>query len=653
MNQLFLRWAVGVSLALLPSLALAQSAPVFQTGQMHPHDLPKFYTNGLIGSASLNGTEGDNSGEGVNPFVIDDHGAEALCWSTDKTTATHHIACLGHNATDDAILSLDGVDYAFPPAGNGNTLGPVSSVQDNIAAWNNDLGTALKDSGIPFAAVPKGRMVIYPAPGWTSDPTSTVAWTVVTPPDVPFTCAFTFSQCVGDAWAFAELHGLSVDTYCRGENQLGPVDSGDGRLTQDNAFYQYISASVPLNTGNLVQRYFHAGGCNLTFSTAVTETGLTVNAALDGGDFDWKGGQIVYTYNTPSESSFPVVIRPSTCPPVESCAALVTQNARINLPAIAGATSPGAAHHGAVLGIDASLGSVFADHITIGELNGCGPCTPSASVFKDGIRVFGGSTTRGVFRNIIEVGYIHNVDRLIDWGSTDNTDTGAPKAYGANQVTLQHGSPQSETGTCVIDTGQRNRWNILSCNNDSIYPLTYDTAITFTETANQGVVDLVDARGYGHTITTYLGATTFPINDGGTTNSYSLHGAEIQKWGGLTFCDGSSSYSGLACGGGSPPPGAGGVRNYMPLLSFSSGTGATASGTATNSFGAIVVGTDNPTTVTINFSGAGFLRAPGCFASSSASFMQVTSASPTSVVFTSSAPMGAGTLVAYQCSSLL
>jgi len=48
---------------------------------------------------------------------------------------------------------------AFPPSGGGgmgNVMGPVSSTVNNIAAWDNTVGTLLKDSGIPYTSVTTG-----------------------------------------------------------------------------------------------------------------------------------------------------------------------------------------------------------------------------------------------------------------------------------------------------------------------------------------------------------------------------------------------------------------------------------------------------------------------------------------------------------------
>lgn len=643
----------GLLIAVLSALALslplpvfAQSTPVYQSGLMHPHDLAKFYTSGLVGSASLNGTEGDNSGDGVNPFLIDDHKAEALCWTTAILSATHHIACLGHDANSNAVLSLDGVDYAFPPAGNGNVLGPISSSPDNITAWNNSFGTLLKDSGIPYSAVPKGRIVMFPSASWSDDATSTTAWTVVTPPETPFICVTTSSQCFVEMLAFAETQGLSVDAFCRGQNQLGG-NSGppDNRLTTTQ--FPFISSAAPVSTGTLIQRYIHGNGCNITFAPEVTGAAFTINTILDGGEFIWPG-QIVSTYNTPSESTFTVLIKPSACPPAEGCAAREVANTRIHIGAVASATANGATPHGAVVGVDTSLGSVGVNDIWIGEINGCGPCAGFGNaVMHDGFRVFGGSTQRGFFRNHVTIGYVHNVVQLFDLGSTDNTDITMPQALVDNDITIQHGSPGTVAGRCVIDTGQRNIWHIQSCNSDSLGPgVKYDYAVAFTATSSNARVDLNAVFGtYSHTLSTYLGPTVFPFIDLGTGNSYSLNGFEIQKWAGLQF-------PGVP-GGPLPAGGAGGVWNYLPLQSFSSGTGATAQSIATNSLGQISVGTGLPTTVTINFSGAGFLRVPACFASSSTSFMEPTALSPNSATFTSSAAMGAGTVVNYQCSSLL
>src|SRR5262249_37161303 len=153
-------------------------------------------------------------------------------------------------------------------------------------------------------------------------------------------------------------------------------------------------------------------------------------------------------------------------------------------------------------------------------------------------------------------------------GSSDNTDVGNPKAYNDNEILLQNVSPSSTAGICVVDSGNYNKIRILSCNSDTVFPGTFSNAVTYTSTSHFGRAD-VRTLGYSHTISTFLGATPFPIIDNGASNSYTVNGQPIQIWEGAD--------RGAAQAGGTQ-------RNYLPILSFSAGTGASAVSTPTNSF---------------------------------------------------------------------
>jgi hypothetical protein len=72
-----------------------------------------------------------------------------------KTTLTANAGTVGYVWTQ---TNADGSGDWEPPTGgggggSGDVSGPGSSTANNLAAWNNSLGTVLKDSGVPIASV--------------------------------------------------------------------------------------------------------------------------------------------------------------------------------------------------------------------------------------------------------------------------------------------------------------------------------------------------------------------------------------------------------------------------------------------------------------------------------------------------------------------
>lgn len=149
----------------LPALALAQGAPVYQSGGMTaPHDLAKITRNGQL--QDVGGLTGDSTGRGANPFAVLDSGGMGVCANTGLTTGNYRAACLGHDSTGNALLTVDsyglsnqsmkvrinGTTYPFPGAGNGNVLGPGSTADGAVATWNAADGTLLRDSGVTMRA---------------------------------------------------------------------------------------------------------------------------------------------------------------------------------------------------------------------------------------------------------------------------------------------------------------------------------------------------------------------------------------------------------------------------------------------------------------------------------------------------------------------
>lgn len=132
----------ALALILLPSLALAQGTPAYQSGAMvAPHNLAKVTRNGQYQDAG--GLTGDATGRGVNPFLILDSLGDAFCADTAARTGTYHSLCIGHNASGNPVFKIDTLEYPFVTSG-GNITGPGSAAVGDIALYNSTGGTLLK-----------------------------------------------------------------------------------------------------------------------------------------------------------------------------------------------------------------------------------------------------------------------------------------------------------------------------------------------------------------------------------------------------------------------------------------------------------------------------------------------------------------------------
>lgn len=127
----------------LPSLAFAQSTPVYQSGTMSAaHNLAKITRNGQV--QDVGGLAGDSRGRGINPFLILDSLGDAFCADTAARTGTYHSLCIGHNSSGDPVVKIDSVEYPFLGVGNGNVVGPGSSTTNELASFNSNAGTLLR-----------------------------------------------------------------------------------------------------------------------------------------------------------------------------------------------------------------------------------------------------------------------------------------------------------------------------------------------------------------------------------------------------------------------------------------------------------------------------------------------------------------------------
>ena len=140
---------------LTPILAFSQGA-IQQSGPVVAgHPLVWFF-NGIAGDAGP-ATNGILSGIGVQ------NSGQGICQNNGPITAPFSEICLGFNGSVPTIytsgptagsvldFNINGTLYQFPGTGNGNVVGPASSVLGDVPLFNNTSGTALKDSGLPFS----------------------------------------------------------------------------------------------------------------------------------------------------------------------------------------------------------------------------------------------------------------------------------------------------------------------------------------------------------------------------------------------------------------------------------------------------------------------------------------------------------------------
>jgi hypothetical protein len=102
-----MRWIFAALAVLLACAgpASAQRTPTYQGGAIHPNDLGKFQANG--GLTGVGGVLGDANGRGVNPFSILDVQDKGLCLNSAVTGGRYNALCLGHDANNNALITLD------------------------------------------------------------------------------------------------------------------------------------------------------------------------------------------------------------------------------------------------------------------------------------------------------------------------------------------------------------------------------------------------------------------------------------------------------------------------------------------------------------------------------------------------------------------
>jgi hypothetical protein len=163
----------GLAIVCTPIVASGQSVPVYQSGTLTlPGGLAKFWRDGQIGDAG--NVLGDANGRGVLPFAVEDSLGPGVCANTAATGGDYRAFCLGHDADGNALLTVDsfglsdqgahirinGQTYSIPGQGNGNVVGPLTTVVGNGMLWNSTDGTAAADAGGTFAPLIETNTVL-------------------------------------------------------------------------------------------------------------------------------------------------------------------------------------------------------------------------------------------------------------------------------------------------------------------------------------------------------------------------------------------------------------------------------------------------------------------------------------------------------------
>ena len=144
------------------------SGAIQQDGPVVPGRPAVFVYNGTVqdggppGAGILSGIGITNNGGlafGINSGVIS--GPYVQYGESVNADGTITISANSFNGAPAATLvyNINGVTYAFNPAGNGNVTGPTSSTNGDLVAFNGTGGNLVEDTGIPAANVVQGPSV--------------------------------------------------------------------------------------------------------------------------------------------------------------------------------------------------------------------------------------------------------------------------------------------------------------------------------------------------------------------------------------------------------------------------------------------------------------------------------------------------------------
>ncbi len=169
MSKAIRRVAFAVLCAGVPAAAFGQASPTGTFTPNHP----------LIATTTSGSPYADGGGAAGSAIFgrgyLSELGITAtgtpFCITDALTSGPYHQLCLGANALGGGLiaynaykgasplglqLTINGTNYPFPGAGNGNVIGPTSPAPTagNAVEWNG--GTAVSDSAVPVASIVTG-----------------------------------------------------------------------------------------------------------------------------------------------------------------------------------------------------------------------------------------------------------------------------------------------------------------------------------------------------------------------------------------------------------------------------------------------------------------------------------------------------------------
>jgi hypothetical protein len=212
-------------LCLLPGLALGQQS-LLQGGSMTAGHLPMYSIGGTGQPIVLDAgpAGGNTTGQGVSelnitargtgtaPYAAQGTGVDGTIFQIQDAVSTnstgYHYLAFSANALGGGLMEygaagsasalpftfkVNGTSYSFPFA-VGGIVGPATTVANNVACWNNTVGTLLKDCGTQITAGGSPNQVQYNNAGVLGGFTMSGDATVV-----PATGVITVSKIGGNA----------------------------------------------------------------------------------------------------------------------------------------------------------------------------------------------------------------------------------------------------------------------------------------------------------------------------------------------------------------------------------------------------------------------------------------------------------------------
>lgn len=177
------RWLAALLILFASTLAACAQSTLLQAGPVTPGHGSMYVNSGTSqavvqdsGTAAGGGPGVGYSeqgmtirGTGTPPYANAGKGPYSTNWCDYDAPVTngtgYHYFCMSPNAQGGGVMAygaagsaaplpfnfiLNGIAYPFP-ATVGGIIGPVSSVVNDLACWNNTVGSLLKDCGIPFS----------------------------------------------------------------------------------------------------------------------------------------------------------------------------------------------------------------------------------------------------------------------------------------------------------------------------------------------------------------------------------------------------------------------------------------------------------------------------------------------------------------------